>query len=172
MKKLSKLFLLAVILFTLNGAVSAQSLKIGYVDSNEIMALMPEKQTVETQLADFQKQLESELMTMATEYQNKLTEYQENLSTMSNLIRQSKEKELTDLQTRIQEFQQNAEYEFSDKRTELLTPVIDKVKKAIEAVGKDNGFTYVLDSATGVLLYIGDAAENVTPLVKAKLGIQ
>lgn len=172
MKKLSKLFLLAVMLLTINCAASAQALKIGYVDSNEIMGLMPEKQTVETQLAEFQKQLESELMTMATEYQNKLTEYQENLSTMSNLIRQSKEKELTDLQTRIQEFQQNAEYEFSDKRNELLNPVVEKVKNAIEVVGKENGFTYVIDSATGVLLYIGANAENITPLVKAKLAIK
>jgi outer membrane protein len=87
------------------------------------------------------------------------------------LIRQSKEKELTDLQTRIQDFQQNADMDYSERRNELLTPLIDKVKKAIEDVGSEDGYTYIIDSATGVLLHIGAGADDVTPKVKTKLGI-
>jgi len=54
----------------------------------------------------------------------------------------------------------------------LLTPLIDKVKKAIEDVGTENGYTYIIDSATGVLLHIGSGADNVTAKVKTKLGIK
>lgn len=170
MKILSKVFLL-VALVSIGTFASAQNLKIGYIDSNEIMGMMPERDTIENKLVNFEKQLENELRAMANEYQTKLGEYQNNLATMSNLIRQSKEKELTDLQTRIQDFQQNADVDYGERRNELLTPLINKVKKAIEDVGKENSYTYIIDSATGVLLHIGTGADNVTAKVKAKLGI-
>lgn len=171
MKTLTRVFLL-VALLALFGSVQAQTLKIGHIDSNEIMNLMPERTEVENKLRDFEQQLEGELRTMMGEYQKKVTDYQENVATMSNLIRQSKEKEITDLQTRIQDFQQNADVEFGDKRVELLTPLIDKVKKAIEEVGKEKGFTYIIDEATGVLLHIGAGANDLTADVKAKLNIK
>ncbi|MFZ4463562.1 MAG: OmpH family outer membrane protein [Bacteroidales bacterium] len=171
MKILTKAFLF-IALLVFGGAASAQSLKIGYIDSNEIMGLMPERDSVEVHLMKFQQQLENELRVMAAEYQKKVTDYQNNMATMSNLIKQSKEKEIQDLQTRIQDFQQSADGEFSDKRTELLTPVIDKVKKAIEDVGKEQGYTYILDSATGVILHIGANADNVTAAVKTKLKLK
>ena len=171
MKTLSRVLLFAVLLMFGN-AINAQSLKIGYIDSNEVMNMMPERDSIEVSLMKFEQQLERELRAMATEYQSKITDYQNNMATMSNLIKQSKEKEITDLQTRIQEFQQNADQEFSDKRIELLNPLINKVKKAIEDVGKEQNFTYILDSATGVILHVGTSAENVLPLVKAKLKLK
>ncbi|MBG0781176.1 MAG: OmpH family outer membrane protein [Bacteroidales bacterium] len=170
MKILTKVFLV-IALVGLGSFAHAQALKIGYIDSNEIMGMMPERDTIENKLVQFEKQLENELRAMATEYQTKLADYQTNLATMSNLIRQSKEKELTDLQTRIQDFQQNADMDYSERRNELLTPLIDKVKKAIEDVGSEDGYTYIIDSATGVLLHIGTGADDVTPKVKTKLGI-
>ncbi|PKP52555.1 MAG: hypothetical protein CVT92_08345 [Bacteroidetes bacterium HGW-Bacteroidetes-1] len=171
MKTLTRVSLLfALIIFT--GSIYAQTLKIGHIDSNEIMNLMPEKLVIENNLKEFEKQLETELRAMMGEYQTKVADYQANLATMSNLIRQSKEKEITDLQTRIQDFQQNADVEFGDKRVELLTPLIEKVKKAIEDVGKENNYTYIIDSATGVLLHVGANADDVTKLVKVKLNLK
>ncbi|MDP3463112.1 MAG: OmpH family outer membrane protein [Bacteroidales bacterium] len=171
MKTLTRVLLFAALLM-IGTAANAQSLKIGYIDSNEVMNMMPERDSIEVSLMKFEQQLERELRAMATEYQSKITDYQNNMATMSNLIKQSKEKEITDLQTRIQEFQQNADQEFSDKRIELLNPLINKVKKAIEDVGKEQNFTYILDSATGVILHMGPNAENVLPLVKAKLKLK
>lgn len=171
MKTLTRVSLLfALIIFT--GSIYAQTLKIGHIDSNEIMNQMPEKLVIENNLKEFEKQLETELRAMMGEYQTKVADYQANLATMSNLIRQSKEKEITDLQTRIQDFQQNADVEFGDKRVELLTPLIEKVKKAIEDVGKENNYTYIIDAATGVLLHVGANADDVTKLVKVKLNLK
>lgn len=171
MKTLTRvLFFAALILISFSAG--AQSLKIGYIDSNEVMNIMPERDSIEVALMKFQQQLEKELKAMATEYQAKVTSYQNDMATMSNLVKQSKEKEITDLQNRIQEFQQNADQEFNDKRIELLNPLINKVKKAIDEVGKENNYTYILDSATGVILHIGPNAENVLTLVKAKLKLK
>ncbi|MCC7318874.1 MAG: OmpH family outer membrane protein [Bacteroidales bacterium] len=171
MKTFTRAFLLFAFV-ALFSATQAQTLKIGHIDSNEIMGIMPEKLVVENKLKEFEAQLETELRAMMTEYQTKITDYQNNLATMSNLIKASKEKEITDLQNRIQEFQQNADTEFGNKRVELLTPVIDKVKNAIEDVGKENKYTYIIDSATGVLLHVGADADDVTKLVKTKLNLK
>jgi outer membrane protein len=109
---------------------------------------------------------------MAKEYQTKMQDYQANQATMSNLVKQSKEKEIVDLETRITQFQANAEQEFESKRAELLKPILDKIQNAINLVGKEKGYTYVLDLATGATVYVGTDAIDCTKDVKAKLGIK
>jgi outer membrane protein len=51
----------------------------------------------------------------------------------------------------------------------MLQPLIDKIGKAIEDVAKENGYAYIIDASTGVLLYRG--GDDVTDLIKTKLGI-
>ena len=121
---------------------------------------------------NYYNELQSQLQTMATEYQNKMQDYEANQATMSNLVKQSKEKEIMDLQNRIQQFQANAENEFESKRAELLKPILDKIQNAINTVGKEKGYTYILDLANGAAVYVGDAAVDATNDVKAKLGVK
>jgi len=52
---------------------------------------------------------------------------------------------------------------------QLLAPMVERVRKAIEEVGKEQGFTYIFDTSTGVTLYNG--GEDVSGLVKTKLGM-
>ena len=58
------------------------------------------------------------------------------------------------------------------KRAELLAPLLEKIQNAINAVGKEKGYTYIIDVATGATVYIGTDAVDVTKDVKAKLGIK
>jgi outer membrane protein len=87
------------------------------------------------------------------------------------LIRQTKEKEIVDLQERLQNFQQTAQQDIQQKEAELWQPVIDKANNAIQEVGKENGFTYIFDVSAGVVLYFSPESIDVLPLVKTKLGI-
>lgn len=172
MNKLIKLFFLAVALFVMNGFVSAQTVKIAHVNTSKIMEEMPERTKAESDLEAYYNELQDQLKSMLNEYQSKLQDYQNNAETMTNLIRQSKEKELVDLESRITAFQNSAESAFEAKRAELLKPLLEKIQKAIDAVGKEKGYTYILDTATGAAVYIGDDAVDVTKDVKAKLGIK
>ena len=90
---------------------------------------------------------------------------------MSDLIKQTKEKELQDLQARMDAFNQKANTDLQAKQQELLQPFIDKAKAAIGDVAKENKFTYILNAIEDVVLY-KEATEDVMPLVKKKLGIQ
>lgn len=171
MNKLFKVMFLGVALFVMSGMAQAQ-VKIAHVNTAEILEAMPERAKAEKSMETYYNELQSQLQTMATEYQNKMQDYEANVATMSNLVKQSKEKEIIDLQTRIQQFQANAEQEFEAKRTELLKPILDKIQNAINTVGKEKGYSYVLDLATGAAVYVGTDAIDATPDVKAKLGVK
>lgn len=172
MNKIIKVFFLAAALFVVNGFVSAQTVKIAHVNTNEIMNDMPDRTKAEKSLETYYNELQEQLKTMYGEYQNKLQDYQSNAETMSNLVKQSKEKELVDLESRITAFQANAEEAFDAKRAELLQPLLEKIQNAINAVGKEKGYTYIFDTATGATVYIDADAIDVTKDVKAKLGIK
>ena len=162
---------LGVALFVMSGVANAQ-VKIAHVNTAEILDAMPEKAKAEKDLEKYYGELQSQLQAMAKEYQTKMQDYEANQATMSNLVKQSKEKEIVDLQTRIQQFQASAEQEFEGKRAELLSPMLEKIQNAINSVGKEKGYTYILDLATGATVYVGTDAVDATKDVKAKLGIK
>ena len=170
MNKIIKVFFLAVVLFAMNGFVSAQSPKIAHVNTSELLNDIPGREKAEKDLENYYNELQEQLRVMYSEYQTKLDDYQKNAETMSNLVKQSKEKELVDLESRITAFQNNAEVDFEAKRSELMQPLIDKIKNAIDAVGKEKGYTYIIDATTAI--YAGPDAIDITKDVKTKLGIK
>ncbi len=169
MKKLTKVLVLMVLALGIGFGANAQGQKIGYVDSQVIIDMMPESAKIQQDLQAYYGELQAELQAMANEYQTKMRDYEANSATMSNILRQSKEKEIVDLQGRIQEFQANAESDLAAKQEELSKPMLDKIKAAIDAVVKAKGLAYVFEKT--VILSIGDSAIDVTPDVKAKLGL-
>ena len=75
---------------------------------------------------------------MQTEMDNKYKDYLEKEPTMSDMIKKNKQEDLQQLQTRIQEFQRQAEGEYKRKQAELTAPIMEKAKKGIEGVAKEN----------------------------------
>ena len=163
MKKITFLALLSIL--TLSAI--AQN-KFGYIDSQELLMLMPERKTAETEVQDFAKSLETQLGSMTAEYQQGVQEYQANEATYTDLIKEDKVAEITSLEQRIQAFQQNAQQSLQAKEQELLEPILAKARKAIEDVAIEGGYTYIFDKSIGSILYAKDS-ENVIDLVKKKL---
>lgn len=144
--------------------------KLGHINSNELLLAMPERSNVENQIKKYAQELESQLSAMTKEYQAKVQNYQANEATMSDAVKQDKIKEITNLEERISEFQQTAQKDLQTKEENLLKPLIDKAKNAIEEVAKENNYTYIFDSGVGVLLYQKES-DNIMPMVKKKLGL-
>ncbi|MBC8266569.1 MAG: OmpH family outer membrane protein [Flavobacteriales bacterium] len=165
MKQLIILSFLALLSFS----TLAQN-KFGYIDSSELLSLMPEKKTAEGELQTFAKSLESQLGAMQAEYQASVQDYQANETAYTDLVKQDKIAEITGLEQRIQAFQQNAQQALQTKEQELLEPILTKARTAIEDVATEGKFTYIFDSSMGSILY-ADENENVLPLVKKKLGL-
>lgn len=167
---MKKIIFLLTLGMTIGFGYSAQAQKkTGYINSQELLETMPEARKADSSLTKFQKELEDQLKTMAAEAKTKYDDYTAKLKTWSDAVKEVKEKELTDLQNRIQDFQQSADDKMGKKRQELFKPILDKAQKAIKDVGTEGGYDYIFDG--GQLLYAKDS-ENIMPAVKAKLGIK
>ena len=163
MKKITFLFLISLITLS---AFSQN--KFGYIDSQELLMLMPERKTAESEVQSFAKSLESQLAAMTAEYQESVQDYQSNEASYTELIKQDKIAEITGLEQRIQAFQQNAQQSLQKKEQELLEPILSKARSAIEEVAIEGNFTYIFDKSVGSILYAKES-ENVLSLVKKKL---
>ena len=163
-----------MIVFALVGqSATAQSFKFGHINSDELIQSMPEYDSATVKLEKFRKELVNALELMQVEWNNKSDAYQKESKTLSDIVKQTKEQELMDIQKRIQDFQANAQTQLQNKQTEVFQPIYTKVDKAIKDIGKENGFLYVFDVAKGALLYFDETkSTNVMPLVKTKLGLK
>jgi outer membrane protein len=174
MKKYSISILIVAFLFSALAVNGQQKLKIGHINSQELLASMPESDSAQKKLEAIAKEHESILDEMTVEFNKKLEIYRTatEAGTLSDLARTTKEAELQDLQNRIQTFEQTAQQDLQQKRTELFTPVQETALKAVTAVAEENGFTYIFDTGMGAIAYSAPDAQDILPLVKAKLGIK
>lgn len=143
--------------------------KFGHIDSQELLLAMPERDGAEKQITARATEYESELNAMKAEFDTKYQEYVDKGQTWPAAIRQQKERDLTQIQQNIQDFSLTIQNDLAALEEELLTPMIERAKTAIEEVGAEAGFTYIFDTSTGVTVYNG--GEDVLPLVKKKLGL-
>ncbi len=146
--------------------------KFGHVNSQELIMAMPERTTIESTLDELQTQWETELVKMREEYYTKVQEYQEKQATMPESIKQARQSEIVELEQRITTFTQSAQTDLQQKQQELLMPLIEKIKKAIGEVGAEGKYTYIFDLSTQSIVYESPNSNDVTALVKTKLGIK
>lgn len=165
--------LLMTLLMGTGFTTMAQNLKFGHINSDELFQLMPERDTIMKKLQDKQKELQNTAEIMQVEFNNKYNDYIQTMETLTNLVRQTKEEDLSALQDRIANFNQKADQELQQYQGTLVEPVLNKAEKAIKEVGRENGFTYIFDMARGPIIYFDEVISiNVLSLVKTKLGIE
>jgi len=161
-----------VLLCALPFGLKAQEVKLGHANFQEIVSLMPERATIEKTIADLQTQWEKESVKMREEYYAKIKEFQDKQATMPESIKQARQSEIGEMEQRISTFNQTAQTDLQKKSQELFAPVIEKVKKAINEVGSENGFIYIFDLSSQSIIYQSPKSNDVTPLVKKKLGLK
>jgi outer membrane protein len=150
--------------------------KIGYTNVDYIIGKLPESKVMQNQLEVTKAQLDKALGETYKEAQEKYEAYQKNGANMTDVIRADKEKELQNLQTRITEMQNNAQTSLQTKQQQLLEPILTKVNNAIQEVGKESGFLYILNMDAGagttpIILFAASEENNATNLILRKLGV-
>ena len=166
-----KNLLIIAVAFLLPFFAQAQtSQKIGHLNVNELLQVMPEMTTIQAQLQKHGKQLEQQFGNMQTELQTKMEQYYTNEETMSEAVATNLQMEIQQLQQRIQKFQVAAQEDVAKKEQTLLQPLLQKVQNAINAVAEENGYSYIMDTSSGVVVYTSEST-NVMSLVKTELGI-
>ena len=168
MKNIFKIAVVGVALVVSSFTASAQ--KVAHINLDSLITLMPESKLAQQAVQDYAKQLEQQITAMQTELQTKYEAFQTDGPNMAPIVKQSKEKELNDLNQRITDFQQQAQADYQKKSADLSKPVYEKAKKAIDQVAKEGGYKFVLDTSTGLVLY-SEPTEDIFISVMKKLGI-
>lgn len=148
---------------------SAQALKVGLVDTNDIISKMPETTAAQNTLNEAQKKYQAELQRIDEEFQRQYEELQNMKEDELPAIKERKVRQLQETQQKGEAFQQQVIQDLQKQQDELMAPVIQKVRNAIESVGKENGFNLIQEMAGQ--LYYASPVEDITPLVKSKLGL-
>jgi outer membrane protein len=153
--------------------VQAQNLKFGHINSDDLIKSMPEYDSATVKLEKTRKELVNALDIMQVELKNKADAYNKEAKNLTDLVKQTKEQELQDMQTRIQEFQTNAQTQLQDQQVALFQPIYNKADKAIKDIGKEGGYIYIFDVKPGQVLYFDETkSTNIIAQVKTKLGLK
>lgn len=148
----------------------ANAQKIAHVNLDSLVSGMPETKVASDAAQTYFKGLEQESISMQQELDTKYQDYQAKEAGMSDLLKKTKMEDLQQLQRRIEEFRNQATQDYQRKTGELTAPIMDKARKAIEAVAKDGGFKYVLDTSSQnpTVLY-SEPSDDILVAVKKKL---
>ncbi|WP_051350003.1 OmpH family outer membrane protein [Dyadobacter alkalitolerans] len=181
MKSFIRLSLFAGLLFIhfqslSQGTATGTSPKIGYTNVDIVMSQLPETKAMQNQLETTRTQLEKAIDASLKEFQQKADNYQKTAGQMTEIIRADKEKELENLQARIQDMRSKAQQTLQDKQQQLMGPILAKVDSAIQQVGKEHAFVYIFNMDGGVgtvpfILFASAEENNVTNLILEKLGV-
>lgn len=165
MKQIKTLLIAAVLILTANNTMNAQA-KTAHVDVSEIMSKMPAMLDAQNQLQKLSGTYDAEYKKMVEEYQVKIKKYEAEAATVTEAVNTERSKEVQDMQKRIVDYRDNAQKELQQKETDIVKPLMEKVRASIQKVGKAKGFQYVLDGST---LLLADGP-NITADVKKDLG--
>ena len=165
-----KKILLIAAMAVMSVAASAQNLKWAYVDFNELVMLMPEMDEARATMDENQKTNEEILMSMYEEYQLKAQQYEQKEATWTQAIRESKQKELMDIQARLEQTQQSLQQEMQQLQNSLQAPIYEKAQNTLNEIAKAKGLALVFEKNS--LLYLDPAqGVNLTPEVRTALNI-
>ncbi len=151
-------------------APAAMAQKLGHIDRQQLMLMLPERQEAETKMRAFAEELDKRLRAMGTEYEQAVTTFQNKQASMTNTERDMSLREIQELEQRIQAAQQKAQEDLAKQEEELLRPMVERTNKAIREVADAGGYTYIFDTSAGFVLY-WDKGDDILPKVKTKLGI-
>lgn len=158
-------------------SLSFGQVKLGYVDSQRVLASYPPALDAQKKLEAESNQWAQELQKMQEEIKSK----QERLEQQSLLLSEAKKREsaqeIQNLLLKAQQFQNEKwgeEGEFFKRRAELLKPVFDKINAVIAQVGDEGGYDFIFDTQVGALLYAQpryDLTDEVLSRLEKETGI-
>ena len=148
--------------------------RIAVINSQQIFDLMPEKAQAEAQLQSLSDKYHAEYQMMMDEFDKKYADYQTIAVEPSTpaAIRDRRMQELQQEDQKIRDFEQRANDDITARREALTKPITSKVQAAITAAGQQGGYDMVFDTAVTPVAFVGPNIVDLTPAVKAILGLK
>lgn len=163
-----KLLFLAAAVFAGAASANAQQ-KAGYFNMDAMISIMPEAESIQTQLQKFQADsINAEFQSLVQDYNIKDSILKDSLKLSASLKRQYRQ-DLEEIAYKVQNWQQISQQYLQNKQQALLAPVYQKVYKALTDVSKENGYGFVYREEA---LMIAPPGDNLLPMVAKKLNVK
>ena len=147
---------------------SAQGAKIGYINSQSILAEAPGAKEAQTKFDSDMQQYRTEVQQMQTELETMVKQYETQQAMLSPSAKQQRE---TDIRTKQKAYQDRLaaiDQRAGQRQQELVQPVMDKINKVIEVIRSEGGYALIFDvSAGGVVA--AEPGLDLTPEVIRRL---
>ena len=144
--------------------------KFAHVNFSELVQLCPEADEARTKIAAASREAQETYQAMVEEFQTKYQQYESKAAPWSDSIRSSKERELQEIQGRIQEFGQSVDAELQQQQQTLMAPIYQKAKEAVDQLAKAGNYIYVFD-INSLLYYDESQSTDLTPAARKALNI-
>jgi outer membrane protein len=154
-----------IVLLVLSSALLAQSQKIGFVDTQTILAQYAPAIKAQSDLEALAATWKTSIDSMTQALQQGYQAYQQQAATMTPEMQQQKQQNLIQQEQYLQQFQQTKfgqGGELAQKQEEFMAPVREKIYQAIEEVAKKEGMKFIFDKAGDVLLLFADPEYDMT----------
>ncbi|MBE6302386.1 MAG: OmpH family outer membrane protein [Bacteroidales bacterium] len=161
-----------LVLLLIVAPMSLFAQKFGYINSVEIVQVMPEYIKAQNDYQTLQKQYADEYERLRKEFEKKGAEYEQAKDSLPAAILQRREKELQEQYTRLQQYEQESYQNLQQAQQKSLGEVNQVLNKAIQTVGQDGGYVCVFDVASGIPYISKTLCDDLTEAVKTKLGIK
>ena len=160
--RIKAIYLLSVLFISV---LFSNGMRIGFIDSQQIMQELDEVRAVQIEVDKEQKKLEAELTTMMGKRDSLIQSYEVQKIMLLEQRKSEKKQEIEDLERRIQTFQMEKfgpnSGEIYRIQNQLFAPVLAKIQSAIEKVGEEQGYDYIIDAVSGALVF-ADSDHNLT----------
>lgn len=160
--------LLLAIMIALPLSVFAQ--KFAVINTAELVQTMPEFKAVKEKMDTVTKKYETEYAKLREEMGKKYEEFQALDPNTPQTIKDRRMQEMQELDAKIQQFSQTAAQDIERQQQQEMAPIQEKVMKTIQSVGAEGGYTFIFENQMPV--YVGTDVTDITPTVKARLGIK
>tara|TARA_B100000963_G_scaffold215989_1_gene188394 strand:- start:184 stop:687 length:504 start_codon:yes stop_codon:yes gene_type:complete len=160
---------LSFFIFISFGSFCFSQSNVAHIDSQSLISQMPEVKEAQAQIEKLQKTYQTEIEASMKEYQTKLQTYSADAQNQTDVTNQARQKELQGMEQNIQQYQQTAAQDIQQKQADLLRPLIEKARTAIQNVARAQGFDYVIDATPGGALILFDGKDLIAE-VKKELG--
>jgi outer membrane protein len=161
----------ALIIALLLAPMSMMAQKFGHFNSNELVQLMPEWTTAQTELQTLAKQYDDDLKRMQDELQKKADEFQKEQANLLENVRARREQELNDLYQRVMQSRDDNQQAFQKAQAEKMQAISEKITAAVKKIGDEGGYVYIMDITAGIPYISEKLSTDITPELKKALGI-
>lgn len=164
-------FKFTILFIAFISTVAIAQTKVGTIDSDYIISIMPETKIVMERTQDYGAKLDSSFSIKAKEYQDKVADFRKNEAEYGELMKKTVINEIALLEQDLKKYQENGTKLMQLKQNELMRPLYTMLNEAINTIAKENKYTQILTTTGNQFAFI-DEKFDITQLVMDKLGVK